>query len=140
MITKKNMNERKKLINTILILAVVGVLFVVATVIGTGVKTEDNQLTIKALFFSETIEYSDIASIELRTDIDYGTRVVGSDFIGAKSGAFSNKEFGKYRCAIVSSQKDAIVVKKTDGSYVVFNTKNNDELNNILNTVKSKMP
>lgn len=133
------MSGQKKLVVTILILAGVAIVFTAATIIGTSVKVNNTEVTIKALFFSETIEYKDIADIEVRSDIDLGTRQFGSDFIGVKSGVFSNKEFGKYRCALLSSQRKAIVVKKKDGSYVVFNTKKSDELESLVNTIKSRM-
>jgi hypothetical protein len=133
------MNGRKKVIITILIFAVVALLFTIANVIGTSIRTDNTKVTVKALFFNETIEYKDIEDIEIRSDIDYGTRHAGSDFIWVKTGIFSNKEFGNYKCALFSSQKEAIVVKKKDGSYVVFNTKNSDELEDLVNTIKSRM-
>lgn len=133
------MSGQKKLIITILILAVLAILFTIANITGTSIKADNTKVTIKALFFKETIEYKDIADIKIRSDIDYGTRHIGSDFIWVKSGVFSNKEFGNYKCALFSSQKEAVVVKKKDGSYVVFNTKNSDELEDLVNTVKSRM-
>ncbi|MEA5143455.1 MAG: PH domain-containing protein [Oscillibacter sp.] len=89
---------------------------------------EEDRLSVKALSFSETVLYADIESISTASDIDYGTRTLGSDTISIKTGTFRAPRFGSYRCAVVSAQKEVIIVKKHDGSYLVFNTKDSGQL------------
>ncbi len=89
---------------------------------------EEDRLSVKALSFSETVLYADIESISTASDIDYGTRTLGSDTISIKTGTFRAPRFGSYRCAVVSAQKEVIIVKKHDGSYLVFNTKDSGRL------------
>ncbi len=126
-------------ISTIVILAAVVIFLAVGNIVGISAEAGSEALTIKAMFFSESVKYSDIESIDLQSGISYGTRSFGNDFLGVKSGNFHNAAFDSYRCAVYSSQPNAAVILKADGSYVVFNLKESSELEKIVDEVKNKI-
>lgn len=113
---------------SIIILLLVAAYFIATDQTGIRVTLEEDRLSVKALSFSETVLYADIESISTASDIDYGTRTLGSDTISIKTGTFRAPRFGSYRCAVVSAQKEVIIVKKHDGNYLVFNTKDSGQL------------
>ena len=113
---------------SIIILLLVAAYFIATDQTGIRVTLEEDRFSVKALSFSETVLYADIESISTASDIDYGTRTLGSDTISIKTGTYRAPRFGSYRCAVVSAQKEVIIVKKHDGSYLVFNTKDSGRL------------
>jgi len=108
---------------TVVILLLVAACFIAADQIGIRVTLQEDRFSVKALFFSETVTYADLESVSTAADIDYGSRTVGSDTISIKTGTFRNSQFGTYQCAVVTAQKEVVVVRKHDGSCLVFNVK-----------------
>lgn len=108
-------------------IAVIGSLVVVTLVASSlsfvghiTVSLEDDSLEIDATMMRESVDYGDITYIELRTDMDYGSRVGGLANGKVLTGNFENGEFGKYRLAAWCSVDTCIVVHTT-GKTVVFN-------------------
>ncbi|NCC07539.1 MAG: hypothetical protein EOM30_05725 [Clostridia bacterium] len=133
------MNAKKgSYIFTAVIFAAVAVFLLAGNLMGVSAAVSGDELTVKAMLFSESVKYSDIESAEIQSGISYGTRTFGSDFLGVKSGNFSNATFSNYKCAVYSSQKNAAVITKKDGSRLVFNVKDADELENIVSAVTEK--
>ena len=120
--------KRAGTVVSILILLLVAGYFIATDRVGIRVTLGEDSFSVKALSFSETVLYADIESVTTASHIDYGTRTLGSDTISVKTGTFRTPQFGSYRCAVVSAQKEVIVVKKYDGSYLVFNTKDSGQL------------
>ena len=113
---------------SIIILLLVAAYFIATDQTGIRVTLEEDRFSVKALSFSETVLYADIESASTASDIDYGSRTLGSDTISIKTGTFRAPRFGSYRCSVVSTQKKIIIVKKHDGSYLVFNIKDSGQL------------
>ena len=114
-------------------IAAVGIIAVVAIVIfavfGMGHVTatlENDHLHVDAVMVNENIAYTDITDVELRENMDYGSRVAGlggSDYL---SGKFKNSEFGTYRLAVHKNVSECILVKYS-GGVLVFNLGSNAE-------------
>lgn len=130
-------NKRQMMVGG-LVLLIVAIFFVAMNIMGIHVTLDEHQMAVQAPLFGEAVAYSEIEQVELQSDLNYGSRSWGSDFIGVKTGTFSNSQFNSYQCAVVSSQKEAIVIRKTDGQYLVFNVKNTEELHQIANELKQE--
>lgn len=135
---KNRKQTRFSALLTIAILIGLVFLFLLASKKGITAKAGETALEVRAPFFSETVPYNEVENIEMQSSITYGKRVFGSDFIIVKTGTFRNAAFGEYRCAVLSGQKKAVVLKKTDGSYLVFNMKSEEDLSAVVKEVKSK--
>lgn len=107
---------------TVAIVAVVAVIVAASLFSGhVDVSMDDDSVTIDATMMHEDILYSDIGSVELRENMDYGTRVGGYGGLDVSSGNFRNDEFGRYRLAVHNDTSPCIVLHLTDGGVVVFN-------------------
>jgi len=109
-------------------LGAVGIAFLIAAAFfftwGSGsvnASVDDERLHVDAPLVDENISYGNIVSIEIRDDMEFGTRYNG--FGGSKilSGGFKNSEFDKYTLACYKNVKKFIVVEHTEGKILVFN-------------------
>ena len=108
----------------IVAICVVSVVVVVAVMMVSGhvsASMDDDGLEIDATMMHEDIPFDEISRVELRDDVDYGTRTGGFGGMDISSGNFRNDEFGDYRLAIHNGVGLCIVVHATDGDVVVFN-------------------
>ena len=97
---------------------VVGIVFSM-TMGSVNVTLTDSDVEIDASLKSEiSIPYSDITYIELRNDIDYGHRVIGTANNKVLIGDFENDEFGRYTLAVYKDTSKAIVIHTAEEIYV----------------------
>lgn len=110
------------------IIIAVAAVIVVASLYGghADVSMDDDSVTIDATMMHADIHYSDIASVELRDDMDYGTRIGGYGGLDISSGNFRNDEFGRYRLAVHNDTSSCIVLHLNGGGTVVFNLDGED--------------
>lgn len=135
------MEKRKRsFIFTGLILAAVVIVFVVMNLVGVKGEIAADTVEISAPFFKESVPFSQIADLQLRDSIPFGTRSFGGDFVGVKLGTFRNDEFGTYRCAVHTGTARIIVLKKSDGAYVVFNCKTPEQTEQLFADLLKKLP
>ncbi len=132
---------RRVMIGVVIIcIAVVAIL--VAVVMYSGyveVSMNDDGITIDASMMHENIEFSDIESVELRDDVDYGTRIGGYGGTDISSGNFRNDEFGKYKLAIHNSVDLCIVIHKASGKVVVFNLPDRESTETFYNDILERL-
>lgn len=136
---KSNMNSGyKNSIVSIIILVLVAFLFIAIFIQGVKVEQKDDMFKVSGgLFYSEKIAYSDITNVELRDNIEYGSRTNGASLLKYKLGIFSNKEFGKYKLFVNDSINKFIIV--TYGEKVlVFNYKDLSETTELYSTLLEK--
>lgn len=98
-------------------LAVVGWAMTVGDV---DVEVSDGQLRVDATMMRDRVPLSEITHVELRDDVDYGTRTMGVGNGRVLTGTFNNDEFGKYRLAVYRDTDLCIVVHHLPGT-LVFN-------------------
>lgn len=139
---------RKTRVYTIIAIPVITGALVVAcaisslVVLGSGsvsASLDDKGLEVSAAFVDEKISYQDIDSVELRNDVDYGSRRAGLADKNLLSGNFRNEEFGNYKLAVHRSTDECIVVHHSDG-ILVFNLDSSDDTERFYDDLSSRLP
>lgn len=106
-------------ISAVAIIALIVGIVLAMTVGSVDVTLTDSDVEIDASLKSEiSIPYSDITYIELRNDIDYGHRVIGTANDKVLIGDFENDEFGRYTLAVYKDTSKAIVIHTAEEIYV----------------------
>ncbi len=130
-VCERNKEAARRTRRNVVALTSVSIVAIVALILGvtmlaghTDASLDDDSLTVKAFMVNEDIPYSDIALVELREDVNYGSRVAGYGGLEYLSGKFTNDEFGKYTLAVKKSTSESIVVHHT-GGVLVFNLEDN---------------
>lgn len=100
------------------------ILVIVVIFIGSGsvnATMDGGELHVNAPFVNENISFDNIISVELREDMDLGSRMGGFGGTKVLSGNFNNKEFGDYTLACYKDIRTYIVVERGGGKMLVFN-------------------
>ncbi len=124
---KKN-RSTKRITYGILGVVLATAVIIVVVAMGAGhvdVSLDEDSVSIDATMMKEDILYADITGLELRENMDYGTRIAGLGNSEYLSGNFRNDEFGKYRLA-VHRAPDLCVVVYTADKVCVFNMDSNE--------------
>ncbi len=128
----RNKEAARRKIRNVVIVSAVAIVAIVALIVGvmmlaghTDASLDDDSLTVKAFMVNEDIAYSDITLVELRENVDYGSRIGGYGGADYLSGKFRNDEFGKYTLAVKRSVSESIVVHHANG-VLVFNLESNE--------------
>lgn len=88
----------------------------------------EESIKAKTFFWSDKeVFYSDIDYIELRENLDKGSRVTGYGSVKLQLGLFSNGEFGSYHLYCHNAGSEIVVIHLLDGSVVAIGGKNNEE-------------
>ena len=139
---------RKTRVCTIIAIPVITGALVIAcaisslVVLGSGsvsANIDDKGLEVSAPFVDEKISYQDIDSVELRNDVDYGSRRAGYAGKNLLSGNFRNDEFGNYKLAIHRSTSECIVVHHSSG-ILLFNLDSSDDTERFYDDLSSRIP
>lgn len=110
-----------------LILVVVAVALFLPYLVGIHVELSATSIDIKAPLTSQKIDYSDIDTIELVTEMPKSTRKIGLSSLGLETGTYSCDEYGSYYRATYKECLHFIVILRiSDSSYSVFNQKNEE--------------
>ncbi len=132
---RKSNQSTKRAFTIIMGVILASVALIVAVSMTSGhvdVTMDDDSLEIDASMMKEDIQYSDIQYVELREDMNYGSRIAGLGSMKVLSGNFSNDEFGKYRLAVYRDNPLSIVIHTTDMT-CVFNLESKTETMDIFN-------
>ncbi len=100
------------------------ILIAVFAFIGSGnvsASLDDEILHVDAPMVNRSVYYDDIVSVEIREDMNYGSRIGGFGGTSVSSGNFNNSEFGDYTLAVYNNVKYCIVVEPISGKVLVFN-------------------
>ena len=68
-----------------------------------------------------SVVWDQIGEAEVRSDVEYGTCISGTDTAREKSGVWQNDEFGEYDLYINPKIKNCVVCRLDSGRYVVVN-------------------
>lgn len=124
----------KSIISTIVILAVVGIVFFTG---GVKVGTSDTDISISSSLSKATISYGDITGLELRTQLEKGSRTFGVGTAGISSGSFKNTEFGPYKLYIYNAVSAFVVIHCSD-EVTVFNMETIEHTQAMYSSLKAK--
>ena len=144
-IEEKMKHDRR--VNRMIILSIVAFIAIVLTVsIGivcfaghVDATLNDDNLHVTALFVDETVQYTDITSVELRENFDYGNRRAGFNGMGYESGRYENAEFGSYLLAVHKDVNRTIVVTYGSGQHIAFNLGSNDDTSAFYTELNSRI-
>ena len=106
-----------QLVLTALILVLVGVLLFTGKI---SAEVGDKSISINSFLFEKTILNDDITALELRTQLDKGTRSFGIGTFKISSGSFKNSEFGSYKLCAYNGVNAYILIRSGDET-TVFN-------------------
>lgn len=119
--SRKAIRSYKRLVMGVVAIIVVVALVIVGIALFNGhadARLTDTSLVIDGTMMNESIDYGDITGVELRTGMDYGSRMIGVGNMKVLTGTFENGEFGRYVLAVNRSVSEAIVVHTSSGVYV----------------------
>ncbi len=102
---------------------------------------EEESLEIDASFHAnEIISYSDIVSVEYRTDADRGMRLMGFSSARLLIGTFKNDEFGTYTRFSYTKNKDEIIITLKDtGAKIALNFETKTETREFYEALEGKI-
>lgn len=76
------------------------------------------------------IPYDAITNVEMRSKFDYGMKLGGYEGASRLGGTFSNKEFGTYKIAAFSTNREFMIVHHANG-VLAFNTRAKEETQSV---------
>lgn len=133
--------EKRPLFVTVAILAIVAIVILVLFFVGEmNVTYGDTSFTIESTYTSDvSINYADIDTIELRSDVSIGAKLIGFNSPTLSLGTFQNEEFGAY--TIYSYTNTPLHVVITIGEKVLVIGGIDDEATvAIYNAISERIP
>ena len=83
-----------------------------------------------------TTEFQNIASVALMDEsFDHGEKISGDERYGYVFGEYVNAELGRYELCTRKKVNRFMVVSTLDGRTVVFNTENNETMENLYSAI-----
>jgi hypothetical protein len=125
-------------ITGIVTVVIVIILLLVAPAGSVTASLEEEGLKVEAPMVNDLILYEDIASIELRDDLDTGRRVGGFGGENVRSGNFQNEEFGRYVLASYNAVPLHIVVHHS-GGVLAFNLETEESTRQMFDQLQAKL-
>lgn len=106
-----------------------------------SVEVTNTSLVAKAtLVESKKVKFSDIQKIELKEDLDLGSRKNGLGDFKVSAGHFKNEAYGLYMLYSFKDCKTYIVLTLKDHSILVVNEKTEKETKQLYNTLEKRIP
>jgi hypothetical protein len=107
--------------------------------LGVSADVSEKRFKVSGFWYKREISYSDIESVNIYTDIEYGERISGIGYISTYRGTYKNDEFGEYKCAVNKDVESCIVVKLKSGEYYVFNSVDRENTLEIYEFIKQRV-
>ena len=139
---ERSHRSHKRMIAAVVGIAIVATVIVLAISMTAGhvdVSADDDSVSIDATMLHEDIPYDSITSVELREDMDYGSRVGGLGNSKYLSGNFENDEFGRYHLA-VHRDVDTCIVVHHSGGVTVFNLGDEGSTESLYLEISGRIP
>ena len=107
---------------------------------GISASASDTSVKVTGFWYSKVISFSEIESVNIYTgDFDLGEKQSGLGMLGVYKGEYKNDMLGSYTCALNRDSTSFIVIKKTDGSYFVFNCKKAEHTSTVYQFIKERV-
>ncbi len=134
------MKINSKKMYALLIFALVATIIVLFIYnMGIGAAVSDTSVKVSGFWYSNVIEFKDIESVNIYTSgFELGEKQSGMGMLGVHKGVYKNDILGEYTCAVNNGSSSFIVIKKTNGSYYVFNCKRAENTSEIYRFIKEK--
>ena len=102
------------------------------------VETNDRSFTLSSTYYNDvTVNYSDIASVELCEDSISGSKVNGFNSARLLIGAFKNDELGNYTSYVYTGKSPCIILQLKDQHVMVIALENEADTTALYNVIVS---
>ena len=129
-----------KAVVAIIIAALVIFLSVVMFTGNIKATTSDEGLTLNATFYGKiTVNYSDIASVELVDESISGVKVGGFNSARLLLGGFRNDELGSYTSFVYTGKSPSIILRTKDERVIVISLENAEDTTALYNEITSSI-
>ena len=105
----------------------------------TAINTGTDSLKITSKYFSLDIPYAKIISAELRTDVDLGRMITGTQGGLTYCGQFKNEEFGMFDVLFHPTALLLLVIRYGDDKTVVVNGRTVEKTKEIHGIISQRM-
>lgn len=101
----------------LILITVVLVLFLAGNI---DVYYEGESLVIKSSMTTYSVLLKNIKTVELSSNYDKGSKIMGTDLYRVSAGTYSNSSYGRYKLFVYNSVPRYITIN-CDGAYIVLN-------------------
>lgn len=106
----------------------------------TAVTVEDDGLSFAAESgYTSSLKWDEVKNVELRSEVDYGTLVDGSDTSKEKSGRWTNDEFGEYELFVSPKISTCIVCTLQSDRTIVLNYESEESTESFYQAILEKL-
>lgn len=119
----------------LILITVVLVLFLAGNI---DVYYEGESLVIKSSMTSYSVLLKNIKTVELSSNYDKGSKIMGTDLYRVSAGTYSNSSYGRYKLFVYNSVPRYITIN-CDGAYIVLNLDTVEKTEKLYNNLILKL-
>lgn len=119
----------------LILIAVVLVLFLAGNI---DVYYEGESLVIKSSMTTYSVLLKNIKTVELSSNYDKGSKIMGTDLYRVSEGTYSNSSYGRYKLFVYNSVPRYITIN-CDGAYIVLNLDTVEKTEKLYNNLIEKL-
>lgn len=119
----------------LILITVVLVLFLAGNI---DVYYEGESLVIKSSMTTYSVLLKNIKTVELSSNYDKGSKIMGTDLYRVSAGTYSNSSYGRYKLFVYNSVPRYITIN-CDGAYIVLNLDSVEKTEKLYNNLIEKL-
>lgn len=119
----------------LILITVVLVLFLAGNI---DVYYEGESLVIKSSMTTYSVLLKNIKTVELSSNYDKGSKIMGTDLYRVSAGTYSNSSYGRYKLFVYNSVPRYITIN-CDGAYIVLNLDTVEKTEKLYNNLIEKL-
>ena len=119
----------------LILITVVLVLFLAGNI---DVYYEGESLVIKSSMTTYSVLLKNIKTVELSSNYDKGSKIMGTDLYRVSEGTYSNSSYGRYKLFVYNSVPRYITIN-CDGAYIVLNLDTVEKTEKLYNNLIEKL-
>ena len=119
----------------LILITVVLVLFLAGNI---DVYYEGESLVIKSSMTTYSVLLKNVKTVELSSNYDKGSKIMGTDLYRVSAGTYSNSSYGRYKLFVYNSVPRYITIN-CDGAYIVLNLDTVEKTEKLYNNLIEKL-
>ena len=119
----------------LILITVVLVLFLAGNI---DVYYEGESLVIKSSMTTYSVLLKNVKTVELSSNYDKGSKIMGTDLYRVSAGTYSNSSYGRYKLFVYNSVPRYITIN-CDGAYIVLNLDTVEKTEKLYNNLIEKI-
>ena len=119
----------------LILITVVLVLFLAGNI---DVYYEGESLVIKSSMTTYSVLLKNVKTVELSSNYDKGSKIMGTDLYRVSAGTYSNSSYGRYKLFVYNSVPRYITIN-CDGAYIVLNLDSVEKTEKLYNNLIEKL-